>query len=45
MAPDFGAGGLVETAHGDGELVGVRDRVPEQEGAAGVAEAATDFFR
>jgi len=37
MAPDLGTGRLVETAHGDGDLVGV-DRVPEQEGAA------ADFF-
>ena len=43
MAPDFGAGRLVETAHGDGDLV-VVDRVPEQEGPAGLAEAAADFF-
>ena len=43
MAPDFGVCRLVETAHGDGDLV-VVDRVPEQEGAAGLAEAAADFF-
>ena len=44
MAPDFGAGRLVETAHGDGDLV-VVDRVPEQKGTAGFAEAAADLFR
>ncbi|VWX61307.1 hypothetical protein SPHINGOR109_51110 [Sphingorhabdus sp. 109] len=44
MAPDIRAGRLVETAHGDGDCV-VVERVPKQEGAAGVAEAAADFFR
>ena len=44
MAPDFRLRRLVETAHGDGDCV-VVDRVPEQEGAAGVAEAAANLFR
>ena len=44
MAPDFCPGWLVEAAHGDGDLV-VVDRVPEQEGTAGLAEPAADFFR
>ena len=44
MAPDFRVRRLVETAHRDSGRFAA-GRVPEQEGAAGLAEAAADFFR